>query len=58
MLLVDELLAQFLFLPSCLVALVQVPAQVLNLLLLFPEDLAQFLSRVPHILQHVAKFLH
>lgn len=46
------------FLPSGLVAGIQVSPQVLNLLLLLPEDLPQFVSGVPHVLQHQSQFTH
>ena len=49
-----QVLAPLLFLSPGLVALVQVSAEVLNLLLLLPEDLSEFVRGMSHVLQHVA----
>ncbi len=53
-----HVLSALLLLAPSLIALVQVPAQILNLLFLLPENLTKFVSRVSHVLQHVTQFLH
>ena len=53
-----QVLPSFLFLASSLVTLVQIATQILNLLLLLPEDLSQLIRRMPHVLQHVCKLVH
>ena len=53
-----EVDAALFLLASGLIALVQIVMQVLNLLLLLPEDLSELVRCVTHVLQHVAQFSH
>ena len=53
-----QVLPSFLFLASSLIALIQIATQILDLLLLLPEDLSQLIRSVPHVLQHVCKLVH
>lgn len=57
-LLLAQVHSPLLLLAPCLVTLIQVVVQVLNLLLLLPEDLPQLVRGVPHVQQHVAQFSH